>query len=79
MGAEHSRWVPDGWVDRYALVGSASEVLARIIEMVDEGIDEVSIAPFATRRREAVNAFAEGVIARSSESSGFEGGRKSVM
>lgn len=72
MGAEHSRWVPDGWVDRYALAESASEVLARIREMVDEGIDKVSIVPFATRRREVVNAFAGGVIARSSESLGFD-------
>jgi len=65
MGPEHSRWIPDGWVDRYALAGSPTRVLARIQEMLQEGqegIDEIAIIPFAMDRKAVVKLFSEGVI-----------------
>lgn len=62
MGPEHSRLVPDAWVDRYALAGSPSEILARIQETLKEGIDEISIIPFGEDRDGIVTQFARGVM-----------------
>lgn len=62
MGPEHSQLVPDAWVDRYALAGTSSEILARIQETLAEGIDEVSIIPFAEDREGIVRQFASGVM-----------------
>lgn len=62
MGPEHSRLVPDAWVDRYALAGSPSEVLANIRGTLKEGIDEVSIIPFGADREAIVKKFATDVM-----------------
>lgn len=62
MGPEHSRLVPDAWVDRYALAGSPAEILARIREMSRAGIDEVAIIPFGEDRQGVVARFAAGVM-----------------
>lgn len=62
MGPEHSQLVPDAWVDRFALAGSPTEILAEILETLKAGIDEVSIIPFAEDREGVVRRFADGVM-----------------
>jgi len=62
MGPEHSRLVPDTWVDRYALAGSPADILNSIQEALPEGIDEIAIVPFGEDRKRVVTQFAGGVM-----------------
>lgn len=61
MSEEHSHLVPDRWVDLFTAAGSPDEVKARIEEIIQSGIDVVSIVPYGDKES-IIKLFAKKVI-----------------
>jgi hypothetical protein len=61
MSGEHSHLVPDRWVDLFAAAGTPQEVRARIDQIVQSGVDVVSIVPYGDKES-IIKLFAKKVI-----------------
>lgn len=61
MSREHSHLVPDRWVDLFAAAGSPQQVKARIDQIIQSGVDVVSIVPYGDKES-IMKLFAKKVI-----------------
>lgn len=51
MGPEHNHLVPERWVDIFAVAGTPDRVKAKIHEIVESGVDIVSIVPYGDKEK----------------------------
>ena len=64
MGPEHSYLVRDEWVERFAIAGTAEEVVGQVRKLLTYDIGELTIIPFGKSKDQVVKMFAEGVIGK---------------
>jgi alkanesulfonate monooxygenase SsuD/methylene tetrahydromethanopterin reductase-like flavin-dependent oxidoreductase (luciferase family) len=63
MGPEHSHLVRDEWVERFAIAGTAEEVLGQVRKLLTYDIGELTIIPFGNSKEQVVGLFAKRVLA----------------
>lgn len=61
MGPEHSRLVPEKWVDIFAVAGTPAQVRVKIDDIIKSGVDIISIVPYGDKGP-IIRQFAKKVI-----------------
>lgn len=64
MESAHSHLVRDEWVERFAIAGTAEEVLGQVRKLSSYDIGELTIIPFGKSKDEIVRVFADAVIGK---------------
>ena len=64
MESTHNPLVREEWVDRFAIVGAPNQVRDKIKEIVDAGVDELTIIPCGPSKQNVLAAFARNVMAK---------------
>jgi 5,10-methylenetetrahydromethanopterin reductase len=62
MGPQHNHLVLDRWIDRFALVGTASTVMERCLELKATGADELAIVFHGSDRFDQMRIFAKSIL-----------------
>jgi alkanesulfonate monooxygenase SsuD/methylene tetrahydromethanopterin reductase-like flavin-dependent oxidoreductase (luciferase family) len=62
MESTHNRLVREEWVDRFAIVGAPNQVRDKVEEIVDAGVDELTIIPCGPSKYKVLAAFARNVM-----------------
>ena len=62
MESTHNPLVREEWVDRFAIVGAPNQVRDKVKEIIDTGVDELTIIPCGSSKRNVLAAFARNVI-----------------
>ena len=62
MESTHNPLVREEWVDRFALAGEPAQVREKVMSFIAAGIDELTIIPCGSSKRNVLAAFARNVI-----------------
>ncbi len=62
MESTHNRLVREEWVARFAIVGAPNQVRDKVKEIVDAGVDELTIIPCGSSKHNVLAAFAREVM-----------------
>jgi alkanesulfonate monooxygenase SsuD/methylene tetrahydromethanopterin reductase-like flavin-dependent oxidoreductase (luciferase family) len=62
MESTHNRLVREEWADRFALAGTPNQVRDKVKEIIDTGVDELTIIPCGSSKHKVLTAFARNVM-----------------
>jgi 5,10-methylenetetrahydromethanopterin reductase len=62
MESIHNHLVREEWVDRFAIVGAPNQVRDKVKEIIDAGVDELTIVPCGASKHNVLATFARNVM-----------------
>jgi alkanesulfonate monooxygenase SsuD/methylene tetrahydromethanopterin reductase-like flavin-dependent oxidoreductase (luciferase family) len=63
-GADHSKYVPDAICDRFCVLGTEEECIAKIRQLADLGVSEFNIYPYIPNLLETVELYGRAIAPR---------------